>query len=381
MTGNRDDARTGARRGRRRLVAAFGTLVLAAGMLVVTATASGAAPIAYTSNAYTDHILTVDLATGSTTALGAPGLSGDVTWADLALSPGGTLYGVLAGSVDKLYTIDTSTGAATEVGDLGTSGSNVGIDFTLDGTLWMVRGNALYRVDTSTGAATLATSLSLGTASGLAAHCSGSLFVIASGQGALYRIDDPAGTPSVSLVGSLGLATVNSPKIDFDSSGTLWGRNTYLGQAIYTIDTSTGAASPTGQSVNVGGAGLALPSGTPCAAQGTTTTTAPSTTSTTALQTTTTTTPEDDPEPTTTTIAPETTSTPSTSSPSTTAPGVQTLASTGSTSTTQAAAVPAAGELPYTGGSDGPLAATAFVLIATGGLALALTGRREARGA
>ena len=70
---------------------------------------------------------------------------------DLALSPGGTLYGI---SFTTLYTIDPSSGAAVEVGSLGLTNANA-LAFDGDGKLFGATDvGGLFEVNVSTGLAT-----------------------------------------------------------------------------------------------------------------------------------------------------------------------------------------------------------------------------------
>jgi hypothetical protein len=74
----------------------------------------------------------------------------------LALSPGGTLYGLRGWPTGELFTLEITTGIATVVGPLGFGTREGGLDFDpISGTLYGTNGasaGVLYTIDTGTGA-------------------------------------------------------------------------------------------------------------------------------------------------------------------------------------------------------------------------------------
>jgi hypothetical protein len=183
-----------------------------------------------------NELYRVDLANGQSTRIGAVGFN-DVE--GLALSSGGTLYGVAdatmmiggqaSATTDFLIRIDTATGVGTLVGPLGLQdqgpGGNLdyGLAFTCDGRLWLSSDTTgeLWEVNRSSGATRRvgATGAAL---SGLAGR-GNQLFGLGvdGGVGALYSIDpETAVATSVGPLASAGV--VDDAGLDFDADGVLW---------------------------------------------------------------------------------------------------------------------------------------------------------------
>ena len=206
------------------------------------APAAAAGPTAYAATFDPDSIdsyrlLSIDLATGATSAVGRIGFF-DVE--GLAVAPEGTIYAVADGN-KTLITINPFNGHGAAVGgqngNLGLSGQGVGqfdsldfgLTFSCDGRLWLSSDTTdkLWSVNRNTGQATLVGSLGKHL-SGLAANGDAIYGIGTTGDDGLYRIDvDSANTaavgPSVTRVGT-GLGGLNSVDagLDFDASGVLW---------------------------------------------------------------------------------------------------------------------------------------------------------------
>ena len=142
---------------RRWSVLTLACFTLLVGLLASTPSAQ-ATPIYIESRGTT--LYTVDSNTGTSTLVGAYGVTGVLAQ---AFSPGGTLYAIFnAGNpaLAQLASVNINTGAATPIG----SPAGVPLEamaFTPDGTLYAgnFNTNNLYRVNLSTGAATLVGSL------------------------------------------------------------------------------------------------------------------------------------------------------------------------------------------------------------------------------
>jgi hypothetical protein len=109
-------------------------------------------------------LIRINRMTGAGTLIGAFGVGGAETMADLAFAPDGTLFG--AGSAQNLYTIDTNTGAATLIGNNG-NGSGLGnaLEANAGGTFYYAgdpngADGDLYTQDPSNAALTSIASLS-----------------------------------------------------------------------------------------------------------------------------------------------------------------------------------------------------------------------------
>jgi len=170
------------------------------------------------------HLLAIDPSTGIGTVVGPMGI-GPVP--ALAIDPTtGIMYAGGGAGTPNLYVVNKNTGGATLVGNSGLGIAAIGdLAFRSDDTLFAVVNIAgdgrtgsdhLATIDKSTGAATII---------GPFGNCTG-VTVPSDGSG------------SCTIEGIEGIA--------FDASGTLWGSHTVRGAAglsgLYTIDTTTGAA-------------------------------------------------------------------------------------------------------------------------------------------
>lgn len=191
---------------------------------VFAAAITSAAPVLTIDDA-SGRLGTVDLATGTVTAIGSTGR----TFTDIAYSSTGILYGV---TFSQLFTIDPTNAATTLIGNLGVGSMN-SLVFGQDGTLYGAGGTGFYTVNPATGAATLVGSTGFGSAGDLAFN-GGRLF-LASTSGQLVEID--VATGSGTAIGNMGfggsvygLATA--------SDGVLYGVS---GTQIFSVNTTTGA--------------------------------------------------------------------------------------------------------------------------------------------
>ncbi|MGE3729933.1 MAG: hypothetical protein AB7F83_05250 [Lysobacterales bacterium] len=239
-------------------------------LLSLIAPSAGAGPTGYAAtfdpaSADSYRLLSIDLATGTTTAVGRIGF---VDVEGLAVAPEGTIYGVADGN-KTLITINPFNGRGTAVGgqngNLGLSGQGVGqfdsldfgLTFSCDGRLWLSSDTTdmLWSVNRNTGQATLVGSLGKHM-SGLAANSDGIYGIGTTGDDGLYRIDvgtetaTTAVSPSVTRVGAGlgGQASSVDAGLDFDNAGVLWAildhspPENNRPSDIVQIDLSTGAA-------------------------------------------------------------------------------------------------------------------------------------------
>lgn len=269
--------------------------------VLVPLTRSGAEPIGYTMMSIdgSGHLYTIDMATGTTSAVGDTDLVSSAR--GLVFSPDGTLY---AASNGNLITIDPATAEPTTVGPFGCCSIVEDMTFDADGNLWLVSNNPsrLFSVDIETGDADLVGPLNRGLLSGLGADCTGALYGVGDDT-ELIRIN--SATAGSSVVGPLGVDAVGG--MDTAADGTMWMLARPFGvggqpSQTYTIDTDTGAATLEAPTVTGNNPSAIALSPLDCPgrpAPTTTTTSTTSTTSTTEAPTTTTT----EPEPT-TTVAP-----------------------------------------------------------------------------
>lgn len=234
----------------------------------VAATSAWAGPIGFSITG-ADDLVRVDLGTGEVTTVGSLGVSGDFEGLDF--SPDGTLFASDDTNAD-LYTIDPTTGEASLVGSFGfgqAETQNTGLAFRDDGTLFMVVDDFddgttdqdnLYTVDTTTGLATLVGTL-FGTPfaddpeiTSIAFASDGTLFAVDRDLDALLTVNPL--TAEVSLVGTLG-ALADSGQQGLDFFGDTLFLMSENPEAIFTVDTTTGAAA---LSANLQTPGLSLES-------------------------------------------------------------------------------------------------------------------------
>jgi hypothetical protein len=195
----------------------------------------------------------IDLNTGVATPIGPTGF---IDIESLTFAPNGALYGV-DDATDQLVRCDVQTGACSAVGALGRNITDTGLSFSDDGRLWMSTDlpgppYILYRLNPSTGAATAigpqgqpVTGLTFrnGVLYGLGGDSTDNLLIVNRATG------------NATLRGPLVTVTLVDGGIDFDGSGVLWGIGDRGGTPrppaqIFTIDTTTGAATLVGTVTN-----------------------------------------------------------------------------------------------------------------------------------
>jgi hypothetical protein len=201
------------------------------------------------------NLLLLDPSSGSVLQTGGP-IGFAVT--GLALDPStGTLYGVTGNedpTAHHLITIDKTTGAGTDVGNVGLVVND--ITFTPDGTLFGFSrsAKALVTIDKATGAGTVVgpSGISNPFGNGLASNAAGILYLAPTGDnGELYTVDRSTGaaTPVATLDGTDGNGF---GALAFDAAGTLFGALNHFSSAtppdLVTIDMASGAIGVRGPS-------------------------------------------------------------------------------------------------------------------------------------
>jgi hypothetical protein len=197
----------------------------------------------------------ISLNTGVATLIGFTGFS-DIE--SLSFSAAGVLYGVDQ-ATSQLVTCSLSTGHCTAVGPLMVeSFKDTGLSFDSSGGLWMSNDTPshFYRLNPTSGAGTLIGALGQ-QVTGLAFR-NGILY----GLGGDYKdnlVIVNRTTGAATPVGLLGAVSLVDGGIDFDGNGVLWGisdpediTNTVPSQ-IFTINTSTGAATVVAMVTDSGG--------------------------------------------------------------------------------------------------------------------------------
>ena len=169
------------------------TIKLAALLLAVSFASLANASTIWMTGSNGQRLYTVDSTTGTSAVVGNFGMAD--TYA-LAFNNAGTLYGIANGFANgTLVTINQATGAATAVGASTGIVNLMALTFSADGTLYAGSWgtNNLYTINPITGAAT--------------------------------------------VVGVLGFGKIMDLDLDFDSQGNLYA----LSEALYKVNTATGA--------------------------------------------------------------------------------------------------------------------------------------------
>jgi hypothetical protein len=217
--------------------------------LVSLATGAWAqAPNAWGASVTSGELTSVDLTTGTATAVGP--LGNEIT--AMAHDPNSdTLYGIQR-SPGALVTIDRTSGATTMVGLLGTEkvAAGAAYDPTTD-TLYMadfVNANDLWTVDTSTGAATSIGTHGLSTLQGLAFDPGSNTLYASSGNGstsALYTLDTTSAAPT--LVGFFNIQVFDHGLARDGTSGKLYLAEANAGtNMLYEVNPTTAVLTPVG---------------------------------------------------------------------------------------------------------------------------------------
>lgn len=214
----------------------------------------------------------VDSATGTSTIVGDTGL---FRWNGQATASDGTLY---AYTTTDLYTVDPSTAVPTLVGNMGLdsrSPAEGGMDFhPTTGELWAITqstGNGfsdIGTIDLTTGVATLEADLELPGGNTLNLDFSGLTFLpdgtaltlyapkLQSGANTFTFASIDTATGTVSPIGDTGISQRGEGGLLYDEvSGTLFASDS---ESLYTVDTTTGAATLIG-AIDNGIAGFGTP--------------------------------------------------------------------------------------------------------------------------
>jgi hypothetical protein len=244
------------------ILAVVAALVLALGALPAWAQ-GGSEVIGYSIDSdASDSLWSVNLKTGVATRVG---LTGYADIESLSFSAAGVLYGVDEVTW-RLVTCSLSTGACAGVGSVGLGPlvEDTGLSFDDSGGLWMSTDEPspfnFYSLNPTSGAATLI-GAQYQEVTGLAFR-NGVLY----GLGGDYRdnlVVMNRTTGAATPVGPLGAVTLIDGGVDFDGEGVLWGisdpedsTNTVPSQ-VFTINTSTGAATVVATVTDSGGRPLA----------------------------------------------------------------------------------------------------------------------------
>ncbi len=199
-------------------------LVASLGALSMSATA---APIIYVHDARATLAM-LDLASGQSQVVGI--LPSVMT--DIALSPGGELYGI---DFTSLWQIDPETAKATRIGDTGYTLN--ALTFAPDGSLYAA-GACLVSLDISTAAATLIGNLTPFASAGDLVFDSDGRLLLSTTDNKLLRLDP--NNAGHSLIGGLGHNNVYGLAM---VDGTLYGvSNTE--RVSFPINPATAAAGP-----------------------------------------------------------------------------------------------------------------------------------------
>ena len=188
------------------------------------------------------NLYTLNPTTGGLTLIGSTGLP----MLDIALQPGGNLYGVsvnLQNGMSELYSINPANGASTLI---GSSGAIVNaLVFGPDGTLYGAGTNKFYQLNPGTGAATQVGSTGSYFSAGDLEFLNGTLYLssVTLGQGSLsnnqlYTINPGTGV-GTATASDLGFPQVLGLAAD---AGVLYGvSHGSNSNSVITINPATGA--------------------------------------------------------------------------------------------------------------------------------------------
>jgi len=180
----------------------------------------------------------LDLQTGNTTQIGAPGVVGN--YETLAMRSGGILY-AFNESDNSLYTLNRGSGLATLVTYVGSISEAASITFDELDNFWWVNDNILFQLDINSAVKTEIGPVGY-LVNGLAAH-KGKLYSQTGSQ--LIEINKENGAGSV--IGSLGISC--SGKSAMASDGNALKLVCHTENRLYTVDEQSGS------SMFVGGVG------------------------------------------------------------------------------------------------------------------------------
>ena len=213
-------------------------IFLIGAVLFAMSSAAQANLIVYTVDTVSDQLYTIDVMTGTSTAIGEVGF-GDVE--GLSFQPGtGVLYG-LDDDSDQLITVNTITGAGTVVGALGANFGDAGLAFSANGNLYggtdLGTNDGFYSINVATGAASIING-DASDAHGLA-FFDGVMYGISDEDDGLFSIDLISGAET--SIGTLGFSTDEDGFI-IDASGNGYLLQDDVGGGIYSINLNTGAS-------------------------------------------------------------------------------------------------------------------------------------------
>ncbi len=236
-------------------------LCLAAATALAATAPLGAEPMIATNGSSITRFDSNSL--NSTTTVPVIGLQAGETLVGIDLRPSnGLLYGI--GSTSRVYTINPLTGVATQVGsgafNPALNGTSFGTDFNPvpDAIRQVSNTEQNLRISPNTGAVTVndpalnpaGNVVAVAYSNNFAGALSTVLYAIDSAAGTLGIISSPNAGGPITLVGSLGLGTNLNEAIGFDISGltgVAYATITTGGVSrLYTINLSTGAATPVG---------------------------------------------------------------------------------------------------------------------------------------
>lgn len=211
--------------------------------------AAYSAPLAFTADG--SNLVSLDIATGNTTIIGALGFTGDTE--ALAVDPtSGVLY--LATDGNKLYTVDKDTGAGTEVGNLGVIYTNGGMAIDGSGNIFLVTDRGFFSVNKTTGAAVQIgspndetalnntsynnTAVTRGLSSG--AFVGNTLYAGPDNdtEANLYTVDTTTG--HATTIGSLGVDSTSQTGLTYDANTDTLYMLVETTKKIYSVDYATG---------------------------------------------------------------------------------------------------------------------------------------------
>ena len=222
--------------------------------LNIEADVSGMAPLSATTllaydsqSALDDRMLSINKATGVATVIGPTGMTVLSSIGGLDLDPDSGTYYVSNGL--SLFTVDSGTGAATLIGPHGVPIAGIAFGPAVACMIGLDLTSSLYDISAADGSGSNVRLSTQGQLGGLALAADGTLYATRiSGNGELYTLDIVTG--AATLVGATTIG-VGEGGLDFHpSSGELYAANGSIGAIsgqLYTINTSTGFATPIGQ--------------------------------------------------------------------------------------------------------------------------------------
>jgi hypothetical protein len=200
-----------------------------------------------------DAIFRVNLLSGAATLIGATGIDGSTP--DICFDVNGHLFGVKGSggalAVSDLIAIDKSTGAGAVIGSTGVTGisglgSQAFLGLATTNRIYGTQGatgDLFLRINPVTGSGTVIGSTGAGGMTGLAVSRSGHVYASSGGAASnLYQLD--AATGKAYLVGPTSTNFMSA--LAFDIAGNLWGLADSGPQTLYRVDISTATVTPVG---------------------------------------------------------------------------------------------------------------------------------------